>query len=132
MTDGQRRADYRAACLTAGRYDLLAAEYVYPLAVYLPGAPAMLASAEETQDFFCGFHAALQRRGLTRLSARVTAEGLPLNGRARLWSDWYAEGPGQPPELVAQTICYRRAAGGDDRTEMLEFTLLDIALPRAA
>ncbi|QYK42885.1 MAG: hypothetical protein KF887_07225 [Paracoccaceae bacterium] len=132
MPCGQSKADYRAECLTAGHYDLLVAEYADPLTVYLPGEPPMIATPQTVRAFFRALRGGLELQGMTRMTGRVTAEGLPIRGRARLWTDWYGEAPGRAPELVAQTVCYRRVDGADDRTEMLEFTRLDLPMPAAA
>jgi hypothetical protein len=124
--------DYRAAALTAGRYDLLVEEYVYPLTVYLPDRPPMAAAPPTVWGFFQTFHAALVAAGMTVLTARVAAEGLPRGGRSQVWTDWYGEGPGQARRLVAQTICYHRLNGSEKRTELLEFTRLDLPMMAAA
>ncbi len=132
MTDAQARVDYRAASLTAGRYDLLVEEYLYPLAVYLPGRPPMAATPQTAWGFFQAFHAAMVAAGMTILTARVVAEGLPQGGRTQTWTDWFGEGPGVPRQQVAQTICYRRAEKDENRTELLEFTRLDLPMLSAA
>lgn len=126
MSQGQAQADWRAACLMSGRYDLLVEEYDFPLTVWLPGQPAMVATPRTAWGFFQAFHAALVAAGFARLSAQVVAEGLARAGRRRLWTDWWGAGAGQGRTLVAQTICYCRAAPNDQRTEMLEFTRLDL------
>ncbi|MGQ0567717.1 MAG: hypothetical protein ACT4OK_21995 [Gemmobacter sp.] len=132
MPGGQARMDYRAAALTAGRYDLLVEEYVYPLTVYLPGRPPMSATPQTVWGFFQAFHAGLVAAGMTVLTARVAAEGLPQGGRAQVWTDWFGEGPGVTRRQVAQTVCYRRLDGTADRTELLEFTRLDLPMMAAA
>lgn len=126
MANGQARADWRAQCLNTGRYDLLVSEYAFPLTVYLPGRPPLQASPQLVWGFYQSFHSALVAGGFDRLAARVTAEALPSGGRRRLWTDWTGVGPGRVPFLVAQTVCYSRISGGDDRTELLEFTRLDL------
>jgi hypothetical protein len=132
MSDGQAKMDYRAAAVTAGRYDLLVEEYLYPLTVYLPGQPPMSATPRTVWGFFQAFHAAMVAMGLTVLTARVAAEGLPQAGRTQTWTDWFGEGPGVARRQVAQTVCYRRIDGAEKRTELLEFTRLDLPMMAAA
>lgn len=126
------RADWRAACLTAGRYDLLVEDYAFPLTVFLPGQAPVVATPRSAWGFFQSFHSALVAAGHTRLAARVTAEDLPLGGRGRVWTDWWGEAPDRPAVLVAQTVCYARRGEGPELTEMIEFTRLDLPLLAAA
>jgi hypothetical protein len=128
----QGRADWHAACLSAGRYDLLVQQYAFPLTVFLPDQPPVAVSPRAAWGFFQSFHSAMIAAGLPRLTARVTAEDLPRGGRRRLWTDWFGDGPARPAVLVAQTVCYSRTAAGDRRTELLEFTRLDLEVPAAA
>ena len=132
MAHGQARMDDHAAALTAGRYDLLVEEFLYPLAVYLPQRPPMTATPQTVWGFFQAIHAALVAGGMTVLTARVAAEGLPQGGRAQVWTDWFGEGPGVTRSQVAQTVCYRRVDKAETRTELLEFTRLDLPMMAAA
>ena len=132
MSNGQAKMDFRAAALTAGRYDRLVDEYLYPLTVYLPQCPPMSATPQTVWGFFQAFHAAMVAMGMTVLTASVAAEGLPQGGRAQTWTDWFGEGPGVTRRQVAQTVCYRRVGGTENRTELLEFTRLDLPMTAAA
>ena len=132
MPDGQAKMDFRAAALTAGRYDLLVDEYLYPLTVYLPGRPPTVATPDTVWGFFQAFHAAMVALGMSVLTARVVAEGLPQGGRAQTWTDWFGEGPGVARRQVAQTVCYRRVDRAETRTELLEFNRLDLPMMAAA
>jgi hypothetical protein len=132
MSNGQAKMDYWAAALTAGRYDLLVEEYQYPLTVYLPQCPPMAATPQTVWGFFQAFHAAMVALGMTVLTARVVAEGLPQCGRVQTWTDWFGEGPGVARRQVAQTVCYRRLDNAENRTELLEFTRLDLPMMAAA
>ena len=132
VSNGQAKMEYRAAALTAGRYDLLVEEYLYPLTIYLPQCPPMTATPQTVWGFFQAFHAAMVALGMTVLTARVAAEGLPQAGRAQTWTDWFGEGPGVARRQVAQTVCYRRVDGAESRTEMLVFTRLDLPMMAAA
>jgi hypothetical protein len=124
--------DYRAAALSAGRYDILVEEYAYPLTIYLPHLPPAAASQQSVWGFFQAFHAALVAQGMTTLTARVAAEGLPQGGRKQIWTDWYGEGQGVQRRQVAQTVCYMRTDEAAARTELLEFTRLDLPMMAAA
>ena len=132
MPNAQAKMDYRAAALTAGRYDLLVDEYLFPLTVYFPKKPPMSATPQTIWGFFQAFHAAMVALGMTVLTAQVAAEGLPQGGRAQTWTDWFGEGPGVARRLVAQTVCYRRIEGVANRTELLEFTRLDLPMMAVA
>ena len=124
--------DYRAAALTAGRYDILVEEYAYPLTIYWPNLPPTAATQQTVWGFFQAFHAALAAQGMTTLTARVAAEGLPQGGRKQIWTDWYGEGQGVARRQVAQTVCYLRVDRAETRTELLEFTRLDLPMMAAA
>lgn len=132
MPSGKAHVDYLAAVLTAGRYDLLVEEYADPLTIYMPGQAPMVATRSNVWGFFQSFHSALVAGGMTQLSARVVADGLPQGGRALLWADWFGEGADQPRQRVAQTVCYRRIAGASSLTELPEFKRLDLPMLAAA
>jgi hypothetical protein len=89
-TPRQVVADFRAAALSSGRYDLMSNEYTYPLTVYLNETPHVLDTAKQAWGFFQGFHAVLRSEGLDRMTAKIAAEGLPRGGRFRIWTDWFA------------------------------------------
>lgn len=128
----QAKADLRAAALSAGRFDLLLADYRFPLMLYLPDAPPRVLGPSQLVALYRAFHEGLATLRAGRIVARVTAEDLPRGGRSRLWVDWLAERPAEPPHLMARTICYRRLAEGETRTEMVEFTFLDLPAPAMA
>ncbi len=121
---------FRAEALSTGRYDLLVDEYAYPLTVYLHGLPQVLRDRGEAWAFFQELHGTLRALGYARVTARVAAQDLPRAGRVRLWCDWYGEAPGGAATRFASTVCYARTDAGEPKTELLEFTRLD--LPQAA
>jgi hypothetical protein len=122
----QAKADLRAEALSAGRFDLLLPDYAFPLMLYLPDAPPCAIGPQQLEALYRAFHTGLAALRAGRIVARVTAEDLPRGSRSRLWVDWLAERPAGTPHLMARTICYRRQAGGQTRTEMVEFTFLDL------
>lgn len=122
----QDRADFRAAALTAGRYDQLVREYGYPLTVFLEERRTLLRTDVETWAFFQSFHAALRSGGILRLDGRVTAVDLPRNGRFRVWTDWIGHGPAAQDLPVAASICYCHQTDEEDVTEMVHFTRLSL------
>jgi hypothetical protein len=128
----QEAAEFRAEAISAGRYDLMVAEYLLPLLIFFDGRPQVLRSGSEIWGFFQGFHSAMRAAGLVRLTARVTAEDLPRNGRFRIWTDWSGAGARQPPIVIASTICYCRHTPQGVETEMIEFTRLSLPALRAA
>lgn len=123
----QEAADFRAEAISAGRYDLMVAEYQLPLSIFLDGRPQVMRTASEVWGFFQGFHSAMRAAGLVRLHARVMAVDLPRNGRFRVWTEWSGSGAARPPVPIATTICYCRETRQGVETEMIEFTRL--ALP---
>ena len=123
MRSFQTRMNFRAEVLTKGRYDLLGGEYLYPLPVVLCGQPLALANSGSAGEFFETFHIGLRSLGLSLLRARVTAQSLPLKGRTRIWTDWYAEGTTRAETLIARTIC-DAPLPGDSQTVKMEFTTL--------
>lgn len=132
MSSGQARADWRAGCLNAGRYDLLVGEYVDPLTVYLPGQQPFVAGAPTVWGFFQAVHAALLAQGLDRIEARVVAQDMPRGDRRRVWTDWWGKAADGAAVLVMQTVCYSRDNAGGALTEVLEFTRLDLPMMAAA
>jgi hypothetical protein len=114
---------FRAEALTKGRYDLLGAEYLYPLPVVVCGQALTLANSGAAEEFFEAVHRGLRSLGLSRLRCRVAAQSLPFGGQARIWTDWFAEGMGKPEALVASTIC-DMPLQRDSRTVRMEFTML--------
>jgi hypothetical protein len=126
-TTSQDIADFRAAQITKGRYDRLVDGYSYPLAIYVEAQPTVAPSGREVWQFYQTLHACLLSVGLTRLTGRVVATDLPRNGRFRVWTDWFAEGAGRAPQLIAATICFCTGTPENGLTEMVQFT--DVALP---
>jgi hypothetical protein len=128
-TPRQVVADFRAAALSSGRYDLMVGEYRYPLTVYVDGALQIVPGPSDAWAFYQTFHSAMRSDGYDRMTARVTAEDLPRGGRFRVWTDWTAEGKGKSG-IIASTICYCSVIAGTVVTDMIEFTRL--ALPSLA
>jgi hypothetical protein len=127
-TPRQVVADFRAAALSSGRYDLMSNEYTYPLTVYLNETPHVLDTAKQAWGFFQGFHAVLRSEGLDRMTAKIAAEGLPRGGRFRIWTDWFAQGPNRASSLIAATICYCTIRSDGIATNMIEFTRLNLPM----
>jgi hypothetical protein len=126
-TPRQVVADFRAAALSSGRYDLMIGEYRYPLTVYLDGVPQTVQAPSDAWAFYQGFHSSMRSEGYDRMTARVTAEDLPRNGRFRIWTDWTAEGTIKSG-VIASTICYCTIVAGSVVTDMIEFTRLTLPL----
>ncbi|MCU0801691.1 MAG: hypothetical protein MUD11_07930 [Rhodobacteraceae bacterium] len=127
MTTQQLTADFRAAALSNGRYDLMVGEYRYPLTVYLDGIPHLLQGVSDAWAFFQTMHTATLGEGYQRLTARVEREEAPKTGRFRVWVSWIAEGAERPTASVARTTLYCVDEGPRTAIEMIEFT--ELALP---
>jgi hypothetical protein len=121
-------ADFRAAALSSGRYDLMAKEYTYPLTIFLDGKPQIVLTPESVQSFYESFHGAMKAEGFDRLTAQVKAEDLPRRGRFRMWTEWFAHGPRKATSPIATTICYCSTVSGSVMTEMVEFSRLALPL----
>ena len=127
-TPRQVVADFRAAALSSGRYDLMVNEYCYPLTIYLDGVPTVVQGPSDVWAFYQSFHSAMLAEGFDRLTARVTAEDLPRSGRFRVWTEWSAQGPKKMQTIIASTICYCTQLTSGEATEMLEFTKLALSV----
>jgi hypothetical protein len=125
----QEHADFCAAAMSSGRYDLIVDQYRYPFTIYLHGTPHILQSERDAWAFYQTFHAAMLSEGFQRLTARVTAEDLPRGERSRVWTDWISDNP-QGPRVLASTVNYCSVLDGHRRTDMIEFT--QVALPMLA
>jgi hypothetical protein len=125
-TPRQVAADFRAAALSSGRYDLMVSEYRYPLTIYIDGIPNVIQRHNDMWGFYQTFHSSMRHQGFDRMTARVTAQDMPRAGRFRVWTDWKAEGKGKTG-IIASTICYCTVVGNRVMTDMIEFT--KVALP---
>jgi hypothetical protein len=123
----QLAADFRAAALCNGRYDLMVGEYRYPLTVYLDGIPHLLHGVSDAWAFFQTMHSATLTEGYHRLTAQVDRDEAPQNNRFRVWVNWRGEGAERPQAMIARTtlFCVDEAPG--TAIEMIEFT--ELALP---
>ncbi len=111
---------WRAGLLMAGCAEALAAEHLYPYAIYFGDRLQALPSSSELAQTYRLIHAALVALGASQLEARVVALGLPRGGRFRVWVDWWAELQDGSRRLVAQTVEYMRETAEGSRSEMTE------------
>jgi hypothetical protein len=70
-------AEFCAAAMSAGRYDLIVDQYRYPFTAYLHGTPHVLHSPREAWAFYQTLHSAMRCDGFDTLTARVTAQDMP-------------------------------------------------------
>jgi hypothetical protein len=112
---------------SAGRYDLLAECYSYPLPIYLDGRLTVAPDPRAVWSFFQTLHSCLAARGMPELAGRVLSVELPTRGRFRVWTEWTCFGPGGS-RPVMRTVCFNRdeqAAEDAFLTEMLEIDSTD-------
>jgi hypothetical protein len=121
----QEHADFCAAAMSSGRYDLIVDQYRYPFTIYLHGTPHILQSERDAWAFYQTVHSAMRSEGFDRLTARVTAEDLPRSGRSRVWTDWVGQGQGKS-RVILSTINYCSVVAGRRMTDMIEFTRMTL------
>ncbi len=105
----------------AGRYDLLAASYAFPLPVMVDDSHCQVASAAQLWPVYQSLHALLRAEGYVRLVPRLVSVELPKNGRFRLWSDWYGSRASSEPVLLFRTRCENAGSHEDFRAIGLQF-----------
>ncbi len=96
--------DQLALHLMAGRYDLLAESYVFPLPVMVDDSRGPGASAAHIWPMYQSLHALLRAGGYDALRPRLVSVELPVNGRFRLWADWYGAGSGGAGAAVPHPV----------------------------
>lgn len=113
--------DQLALHLMAGRYDLLAESYVFPLPVIVDDAEGEVASAAHIWPMYQSLHALLRAGGYDVLRPRLVSVELPANGRFRLWADWYGSRAGVEPVLLFRTQCENEGSHDDFRSVKVSF-----------
>lgn len=126
----QSQAEFRAAQISLGRYDMIVGNYLFPLCVVYRRARSLTHTQRDLWAFFQSLHSSVVMRGYARLCANVTAHEIPHRSRFRVWTDWVGHRADGSTGLVAQTICYCRGSDAAHQIEMIEFTHL--ALPDIA
>lgn len=107
--------------LVSGRYDLLAAHYVFPLPVYIDTECRVVGQAAQIWPFFQTLHAQLRADGYGDLEPRLMSIELAQKARFRMWVDWKGLRTGAEPALLFRTLCYNEGTHADFRSVMVRF-----------
>jgi hypothetical protein len=117
---------HRAERLWNGQYDALAAQYVYPLPMYLGPKRLIVRNADEAASMMCLLRAAYLERGVIALQPRVTAVDLPRAGRFRVWVDWHELAIPAEKSRLSSVVYYCRNAPSGLCIEMVNYTRLSM------
>lgn len=107
--------------LVAGRYDLLADRYAFPLPVYVDTERRVVDHAAQLWPMYQGLHALLRAGGFSDLQPRLASIELPRRERFRMWTDWLGLRDGSRPETLFSTLCYNEGSHTEFRSVMLQF-----------
>lgn len=124
----QDHLDWMADLLCAGRYDLMAQSYAFPMPVYVDDRRQVVCDAAQMWPMFQTLHALLRASGHTGVRPRMVSVELPRRGRFRLWTDWIGLREGAETVPLFRTLCYNAGTHASFRTEMLRFE--GLALPQ--
>jgi len=116
----------RAELLLSGQFDRMAADFTYPLPVFLQSTRLVIATPREARLIFGHLRAALAARGVVMLRPKVSAVALPRAGRFRVWVDWHEIAFPAEATRISQVIYYCSDTGSGLRTEMLDYTHLSM------
>ncbi|MCU0826548.1 MAG: hypothetical protein MUE52_03895 [Tabrizicola sp.] len=108
--------------LLQGNYAPIVAQYVYPLPMYLGESRVIVRTPEEATGMLCLLRAAYLERGVVTLLPRVTAVGLPREGRFRVWVDWQELALPAEESRSSSVIYYCRSTPAGLRIEMVNYT----------
>lgn len=112
----------RAERLWNGQYDAIAAQYIYPLPMYLGESRLIVRNADEAVAMLCLLRAAYLERGVVALQPRVTAVDMPRAGRFRAWVDWHELAIPADASSLSSAIYYCRNTAAGLRIEMVNYT----------
>lgn len=114
----------RAAWLMSERYDLIVADYCFPLPVHINASRMVVRNADEAISMLRLQRSVFLERGLVALTPSVTAMDLPRGGRFRIWVDWHECSVTGEGTLQSQVIYYCHQTPGGFRIEMVDYTRL--------
>jgi hypothetical protein len=117
---------HRAERLWNGQFDALAAQYIYPLPMYMGSSRLIVRNADEAASMLCLLRSAYLQRGVIALQPRVTALDLPREGRFRAWVDWHELAIPAEETRLSSVIYYCRMTASGVRTEMVNYTRLSM------
>jgi hypothetical protein len=112
---------WRSNLLIAERYEDLAREYLYPMALYMNGQMLVVRDSDHMIEIWMKLQATRKLRGITELCAKVTAVELPRNGRFRVWVRHFEMNDLGQVVVQSDGVHYCRDTEHGIRGEMAEF-----------
>ena len=116
----------RAELLLSGQLAGMAADYVYPLPVFLHSSRLLIGSPDHALLVFSHLRAALAKRGVVALRPSISAVDLPRAGRFRVWIDWQEIAFPAEGTRMSQAVYYCKTTELGLRTEMVNYTRLSM------
>lgn len=107
--------------LLAGRYDLVAATYAFPLPVTVDDHRGEVTGPAQLWPMFQGLHALLRAGRFDALVPELVSVELAQGGKFRMWSDWSGKRGSAPPVLLFRTECLNAGTHAAFRTVAVRF-----------
>ena len=104
----------------------VAAQYIYPLPLYLGQSRMIVRNADEMTSMLCLLRSAFLQRGVIATLPRVTAVELPRGGSFRVWIDWQELALPADATRVSSVVYYCRTTAAGLQVEMVEYTRLSM------
>lgn len=114
----------RADDLWNGRFDALAAQYLYPLPAFLAGTRMIVRNPREAASMLALQRAAYMERGVLAIHPKVVAMDLPRGNRFRAWVDWEELALPVEQTRVCSVLYYMGIVPDGFRIEMVDYVTL--------
>jgi len=112
---------WRSDLLIAERYEDLAREYTFPMAMYMDAKMLVVRDSDHMVQIWMQLQASRKLRGVTQLVAKITALEVPRNGRFRVWVRHHELDANQQMITLTDAVHYCRETDHGIRGEMAEF-----------
>jgi hypothetical protein len=116
-----RLMQWRSDLLMSGRYEDLAREYLFPLALYLNEQQLIVQSAEDLMLIMAKLQAARRQQGIATVKSDLIAMDLPRHGRFRVWVRHYEMNAVGAVVTLSDAIHYCCETPRGLQSEMAEF-----------
>lgn len=116
----------RADLLLQGAYDAVAADYHFPLPVFLDGRMVIVRTPDEAKAMLCLQRAAYLQRGVIAVRPQVRALDLPRSGRFRVWVEWQELALPVDGTRISDAVYYCQQSPSGLRIEMVNYTRLSM------
>lgn len=111
--------------LRDGRFEDLARQFLFPMALYVNGGMRVITSAEALVETIRSFSKKLSAEDMKHLEIKITSVEIPREGRFRVWSDLISIPPECPVKVIGRTIHFMRETPQGVMAEMLECSFVD-------